>query len=217
RSIKNNMIDIYFEHNYGKLYENLEQGVCETYEFNSSIGQIQHLFIKRQIPIKINGKTYYDIVSPYGYGGPIVRWCEEGMKDDLVRDFIKDFQIYCENKNIVSEFVRFHPLIENANDFNEYYNVSHIRNTVGTNLVDYDDPVQAEFSRSSRKNIRKALRSGVTYRVHEKPTDVSKFQEFYFSTMDRNNASDYYYFGQEYFNLCVDYFKENLLLVEAIY
>lgn len=211
------MKDIYFEDNYGKLYENHEQGVCKSYVFKNNFGQIKHMFIKREIPVKINGEIYYDLVTPYGYGGPIITECQQGLRENLVREFIDDFQCYCKNNNIVSEFVRFHPILENVKDFNKYYSASHIRNTVGTNLSKYDDPFQSEFSRSCRKNIRKAIKNNVTYRIKEKPNDVSEFREFYFSTMDRNNAADYYYFDEEYFNLCVKYFKENLLLVEAIY
>src|SRR5699024_2011904 len=54
-------------------------------------------------------------------------------------------------------------------------------------------------------------------KVIEKPTDVSKFKQFYYSTMDRNSASNYYYFNDSYFNKCLEYFRDNLLLVESIY
>src|SRR5699024_11094695 len=54
-------------------------------------------------------------------------------------------------------------------------------------------------------------------KVTTKPSDVSKFKKFYYSTMDRNNATEYYYFNDEYFNACVELFKDNLLLVESVY
>src|SRR5699024_9784923 len=119
------------------------------------------------------------------------------------KNFEIEFQKYCNENNIVSEFIRFHPIVENAKDFQVCYEVSHIRNTVGTNLNDYDDPFQAEFSKSCRKNIRRALRDGISYKITKSPSDVSKFKEFYYSTMDRNNATEYYYFNDDYFNKCV--------------
>src|SRR5699024_9921833 len=85
------------------------------------------------------------------------------------------------------------------------------------NLENYEDPFQSEFSKSCRKNVRRALRDGVTFNIVEKPSDVSKFKDIYYSTMDRNNAMDYYYFDEDYFNSCVELFQDNLLLVEAIY
>ena len=35
--------------------------------------------------------------------------------------------------------------------------------------------------------------------------------------MERNKATDYYYFDDDYFENCLKYFKSNIILVEAIY
>ncbi len=211
------MSDIYFEQGYGKLYENHEGGTCEIFEFNNAVGSVYHMFIKRLIPITVNGSPYYDIVTPYGYGGPLIKECKKGFEDKLVNEFMKQFESYCNDNNIVSEFIRYHPVIGNVKEFKNYYNVTYIRNTVGTNLAEFEDPVQAEFSKSCRKDVRRALKKGVSYKVLEKPKDVSEFQKFYYSTMKRNKASEYYYFDEEYFNRCVEQFSDHLLLVQAIY
>lgn len=211
------MDDIYFKEEYGKLYEKIEHGKCETFEFLHSTGCIKHLFVKREIPMPILGETYYDLVTPYGYGGPVITKCEEGKKQELVEEFHKTFQQYCEKQNIISEFIRFHPLIENAEDFALCYEVEHIRNTVGTNLRDFEDPVKSEFSKSKQKSIKKALAAGVEFRVTTSPEDLRKFQQIYFSTMERKHADDYYYFNEEYFSNLLKSFQNNLLLVEILY
>lgn len=211
------MVDIYFEPNYGNLYEGIEKGKSIVYKYESDYGKIHHMFIKREIPNKVNGETYYDLVSPYGYGGPVIVSFKEGHKKKLKDEFIRDFDKYCTENKIISEFIRFHPIIQNAKDFSQYYHVSHIRNTVGTNLSDFEDPFQSEFSKSCRRNIRRAIRKGIEYEVIENPNDVSEFKEFYYSTMDRNNANDFYYFNDNYFKKCVELFKDNLILVKAIY
>lgn len=69
-------IDIYFDENYGKLYEEKENGKAEVYIFKTKEGRIVNQFIKREIPITISGEKYYDIITPYGYGGPIIEKCE---------------------------------------------------------------------------------------------------------------------------------------------
>lgn len=211
------MLDIYFEPNYGKLYEKIENGLSTLYEFKGDYGKIHHLFIKRQIDVEVDGTIWYDLTTPYGYGGPIILECEEGKEDLLVEEFNKSFGQYCLDNNIVSEFIRFHPLYNNAQDFDTMYNVSYIRNTVGTNLADFEDPFQSEFSKSCRKNVRRALRDGITYRITEKPSNINNFKEIYYSTMDRNDASDFYYFDDEYFDKCLSLIGDNILLVEAIY
>lgn len=208
--------DIYFEGDYGKLYENIEYGKTRIFKYEDENGYISNQFIIREIPIKIDNSIYYDIVTPYGYGGPIIEECIEGKKKSLLKGYEKRFNQYCKENNIVSEFVRFHPIIQNAKDFESLYNAKCIRKTLGTNL-DYKEPVKEEFSKRCRKNIRRAINKGIKYKITEKPKSINNFKEIYYSTMKRNNATDYYYFNDEYFEKILKYFRNNVILVEAIY
>lgn len=210
-------IDIYFHENYAKLYERIENGKTEYFHYKSSFGEVNYLFLIREIPIKINGETYYDIVTPYGYGGPVVTSSQTGMKERLISEFNKSFSNFCKQRKVVSEFIRFHPLINNAKDFESVYDVLKIRKTLGTNLKNFDEPVMSEFSRSCRKNIRRALNKGVTYEITENPNEIGGFKQIYYSTMKRNNATDFYYFDDTYFNKLLSYFPNNILIVKAKY
>ncbi len=209
------MMDIYFEPNYGKLNEKIEHGVCNVFRHESPYGTVHHMFIKREIPIHINNQTYFDLVTPYGYGGPIIVNCNREKKTELIKEFKIKFQKYCEENNIVSEFVRFHPIARNAEDLHFIYNIENIRKTVGTNLHDFEDPINIEFSKSTRKTIRRIMNSGVTYRIIESPENINTFKEIYYSTMDRNDASDYYYFDDDYFDNCLKYFRNHIIMVEV--
>lgn len=211
------MVDIYFEPNYGKLYEKIEGGISTLYEFKGGYGKVHHLFIKREINIAVDDTIWYDLITPYGYGGPIITECEEGNEKLLVGEFNKSFQQYCIENNIVSEFIRFHPICDNAMNFNSMYDVSYIRKTVGTKINNDEDFMISEFSKSTRKSIRRALKSGVTYRITENPHSIETFKEIYYSTMDRNNASVYYYFDDDYFNECLRCFRKNILYIEVLY
>lgn len=207
--------DIYFDENYGKLYERCELGKAHVFKCETKNGIIINQFIKREIPITLNNVKYYDIVTPYGYGGPYIK--EASNKAELLNDYEKQFHEYCENNNIVSEFIRFHPLFNNAKEMESIYHPVYNRHTLGTNLKDYDDPVQSEFSKSCRKNIRKKIEMGMTYRVTNNPEDLSEFKKCYYSTMERNEATDYYYFDDEYFNNIHRYYGKNTILVETLY
>lgn len=213
--MKNNS-DLYFDENYGKLYEKIENGKAEIFEFESENGKISNQFIIREIPEKIDGKTYYDIVTPYGYGGPIIKEIK-GDKDKLLVEFEDSFSNYCLKNDIVSEFVRFHPIVANALDFEKIYHPTYMRKTLGTNLEKYENPFQSEFSKSCRKTVRQVLKSGVTYRITEKPENLEDFKRVYYLNMDRKNAIDYYYFDDEYFENIKKYYKNNIILVEALY
>lgn len=151
-------MDIYFQDGYGKLYEEIEGGIAEIFNYKSPLGEIKHQFIRREIPINLpDEKKYYDLITPYGYGGPLVSSATENKRVELCRAFGVEFHKYCMKNNIVSEFVRFHPIYNNAIDFKELYQATCIRKTLGTNLKDYYDPIQSEFSKSCRKISAKQL------------------------------------------------------------
>ena len=208
--------DIYFDPRYGKTCESIESGKAETFEFESVHGRISHQFIRRKIDFEVNGKTYYDLITPYGYGGPLVVSCT-GDKEALIQGFQQAFSDYCQENHVVSEFIRFHPIINNVQDFESVYSVSYSRHTVATNLRDYGDPFQSEFSKSCRKGIRRAIRQGVTCEVIEKPDSLDTFIPIYYETLIRNHADSFYFFGKQYFDRCLELFRDNIVLINALY
>lgn len=203
--------DIYFESNFGKIYESIENGKLSSFEYEDDYGKIKNNFILRNIP---NNEKYKDIVTPYGYGGPIIV-SEKGNICKLVKNYEKAFFKYSSENNIVSEFVRFHPLVENHIYFNDIYNCEHIRNTVQTK-IENNQTFQKQFSKSTRKQIKKLLREGFTYRISEKPENIDSFLEIYYSTMTRNGATEFYYFEEKYFEELLFYYRNNILYIEIL-
>ncbi|EOU1560122.1 peptidoglycan bridge formation glycyltransferase FemA/FemB family protein [Clostridium perfringens] len=208
--------DIYFEENYAKLYEKIENGTTEVFSLECEFGKIKNTFIKRKIDNLIDGKEYYDIVTPYGYGGPCILEVNNSKKEELLIFYKEKFGAYCKENNIVREFIRFNPIFKNANDFKSIYNIERVCKTVGTNL-EIENPYINEFSKSARKSIRRALNSGITYQIIESPDSLEEFKEIYYSTMDRNNASEYYYFDDYYFDNAIKYYKNNIIFIKVIY
>jgi len=204
--------DIYFDPRLGEIYARLEGGRFREFNYETAAGHIRHQFIMRPIELADTLsdssdlsaaalETYSDLTTPYGYGGPLIMEFEPGRKQELLAGFAQAFADYCREQCIVSEFVRFHILAGNAADFSSIYETEHYNNTVGINLADYDDPFQAEFSKSARKSLRRCLRDGLTYEIEEYPDTLTDFAEIYYQTMDRNEADDSYYFGAEYFSV----------------
>ena len=200
--------DIYFEPDYAELYETEENRAVE-YRFECEYGFITNLFLKRQIDIKLPDEVqYFDIVTPYGYGGPVIHWTND--KEKLIQAYMDDFGRYTEKEHIIAEFVRFHPILGNGVDFKEVYKSIFDRKTVGTNLT-YDDVVAKEFSKHKRKDIRKALKNPeIRYEVTENPSTLQDFLKIYYSTMDRDKADDYYYFKPDYFQAMLEKFRGHI-------
>lgn len=201
--------DIYFEPAYARLYET-EKNKSVEYRFECQYGIITNLFLKRDIDIQTgDGKKYYDIITPYGYGGPVI--LETSDKNALIASYMLDFQYYTEKNNIVSEFVRFHPIVGNGLDFKTAYCSIYDRKTVGTNLT-YDDVVATEFSKHKRKDIRRILKNpDIHYEIDENPATLDDFVEIYYSTMERDKADDYYFFGNDYFRNILASFPDNVI------
>lgn len=201
--------DIYFEPDYARLYET-ENNEAVEYRFECQYGAVTNLFLKRKINIPLpDGIQYYDIVTPYGYGGSVIH--STTNKDKLIAAYMAEFRRYTELEHIIAEFVRFHPLVGNGVNFKDAYNAIFDRKTVGTNLT-YEDVISAEFSKHKRKDIRKILKNpDIRYEVDEHPVSLEDFVEIYYSTMDRDGADDYYYFGKEYFLKMLRLFPNNII------
>jgi hypothetical protein len=208
-----NIPDIYFNDNYAKLYEQIENGKACKICVDNENGSIESHVILRKIPIALD-KQYYDIVTPYGYGGPIITSLR-GNKDELIKNFCSEMESFVCKNNVVSEFVRFHPVLRNALDFKSIYNSEFNRKTAGTNVRDYE--IEEEFSKSVKKNIKRAQNAGVSYEIVENPNEVEEFKKVYYSTMDRDKADDYYYFNDEYFDKCLKTLGKNVLYVKVYF
>lgn len=209
------MLDVYYLPEYGKLCETMEEGECKTFDFKSKAGHIMNMFIKRPVPWDVDGEQFFDIVTPYGYGGPIILDCID--KDTLMYEYATEFQKYCEEERIVSEFIRFHPVFENYRDVDDSFGVTYSRHTVGTNLLDFDDPVQKEFAKSLRRDNRRATEMGVTVTLHPEPEDLAVFRKLYEETMDRNHADGMYYFSDEYYHILETDLRPFILEIQLHY
>lgn len=207
------MKDIYFEKSYASLYEEVEKGTSELWELDCEYGKISYTFIKRPIPIETD-EPYFDIITPYGYGGPVV--LEASDTDKLMARFQSAFAQYCADNAIVSEFVRFHPILANAKDFETVYQPIYMRQTVGTSVDPEGNTLLLEFNQTARKLTRKAERQGVTYRVVVGPEQLDDFLDIYYATMNRNKADSFYYFEPSYFKACLETLKDKLLLIEVL-
>lgn len=191
--------DIYFTPEYGKAYENHENGKLDVFEYKDEVGQISCQFIRRKL-IQFEGyEDYSDIITPYGYGGPLILECtNELIRNNLVERFYKSFYEYCMDEKIVSFFIRFHPLLYNANDFIKTFDQVHaIRKIIVMDLS--KDLFYEEIDRKARQNFNKAVKMNMVYEHDPECNLLETFYEMYTKTMEKNQASDYYYFPREYF------------------
>lgn len=140
---------------------------------------------------KIDSGCYYDFATPYGYGG----WLIEGKSTMKLFDSYDD---WAKNHHIISEFVRFHPMLQNQDNSKNYYEIIQLGEVVHMNL-DSPEDIWANISSKNRNVIRKAINNGVEIYNGRFPEIYEKFRMLYNSTMDKDNAEEYYYFGEQFY------------------
>ncbi len=212
-------IDIFYCPLYGKLYEDINKAKYNVFEFECDEGHILYPYLKRPVPYLLDGIQYYDIMTPYGYGGPLIDAEAPGMRSVLLKNFEIALNEHCWNERIVAEFVRFHPILKNAEAFSGLYRLFNARQALATDLRNSSDPVLTEFDKSARKYARKARKMGgeVDFSLSPSYEDVGMFIQFYYENLDRVKSNKDYYFNEDFFHNLVNNLKGQVILSKMIY
>ncbi len=179
---------------------------CETKGINvvmkRSISEDRH-FVG-----KMKKNDYFDFSSPYGYGG----WLIEGENID---GLICEYEEWCVNNRIVSEFVRFHPILKNHIKINKAYEIIPLGKTV---TMDLSSPeiIWSNITSKNRNVIRKARKNGIKIYNGRYPEIYEIFMELYNDTMNRDHAEDYYYFDKNFYKEILDNLPQNAQVFYAV-
>ena len=191
-------MDIYFDVDYLKSSEDIEKGNLDFFFYEDDNGKGKNIFIKREIKQNIVEKSLYDLITPYGYGGPLIEIKKEKGREEFIKTYFEKYEEYCNKNNIVSEFVRFHPLEKNHDYCKEFYDVSHISNTIYIDLLS-KEVIENNMISKARNKIKKAEKNHLIFEEDINLNTIDNFIKLYYETMDKNNASSLYYFDKEYF------------------
>jgi serine/alanine adding enzyme len=205
--------DIYFTYEFFLSSLLVDGGEPILFFYEDENGKVAYPFIKREIP-NLKNKVYYDITTPYGYGGPLIQII--GDKEQFLEQFRKKIKSYCEKNDIVSEFIRFHPLLENQMGLDRYLDISYIRNTIYMDLGGSEEQIM-KLPGKTRNMVRKAERNGVIIEKINSIENLELFSIIYNSTMDRNEASDYYFFEKKYFHDLIELLDSNIQMFGAYF
>ncbi|MCR8844162.1 GNAT family N-acetyltransferase [Paenibacillus sp. SC116] len=211
--------DVYFSAEYCRVYEDNGEGKAQLFVYEEGdefvcypylLRDASHLPGLRELNVT---KPIYDITTPYGYGGPISNVADADRRTRLFRNFEYQFDAYCHEHRIVSEFVRFHPLLNNWRDYNDV-NPEFVRNTVFVDLTLSEEDMLTTFSRDNRNRIRRAQREGFYVTIKE-PTRLDNLIRLYDATMLKKQASTYYYFDRNFFQNTTSYLEGYVKLMEV--
>ena len=150
---------------------------------------------------KVPHGEWFDFATPYGYGG----WIVEGSATEEV---FREYSEWCYKNNIVSEFVRFHPVVKNHLACMNGYDVVQLGEVI-TMELDSAEKIWENITSKNRNVIRKAMKNDVRIYNGRYPEIYEKFREIYNGTMDKDNADEYYYFGKEFYDSILNDLPEN--------
>lgn len=192
-----------FTPNYCRAFKEHGDGepVLFYLEKNKSIAY--QVMFKRKIDTSLG--TYYDLISPYGYGG----WIMSGEYDSSMYD---EYIEYCKNNHIICEFERFDLF---RSDISKYYGtIRKVSHNVVKRVDMNDEEIFNDMERRARKNVRKALKNGLSVMIDEDLKYLDEFKQIYYTTMDRNHAEESYYFNDNFFKILT---KENSKLFHVFF
>lgn len=221
--------DIYYTPEYLKIYENsysedINEAFCGEsllFFFGNDQENIIYPFIKRKINtlpfMKKDEEEIFDILSPYGYSGPIVTCSDKDAEKNLIKQYLDAFDNFCKKNNIVTEFIRFHPLLKNHELFKEFIPIDIRNRTAYIDLTKNKETLFKELDKKTRNLVRKAEKNGISIEQTTRRDDLEMFTNLYLNTMEKNLAQKKYMFPFKFFENTMEFLKENITLFIAKY
>lgn len=214
-----NNSDVVFKYEYYNLYEKHYDVKSECIFWENEYIKVFWPHLIRDISKlnKYKDFTFYDLITPYGYGGPLiyVNTRDKIKAFESAKSFFEDYKKYALDNNYISEFIRFHPVLRNWEFFDGIFNIEYVNDVVIVDLLQDINNILNNIRKGHRNNIKKSIKEGCKIRFIENPSDkdISDFIKIYYNTMDKNDATQKYYFSAEFIK---DHFKLlNTLLIKA--
>ena len=186
--------DVYFSPQYAKLYESHnEKAVCFKFEKEKNIFLFP--FLKREFDF--DGKTYFDFETAYGYGGPIANTDDSNFIAEGLQAFFK----HCQQNEFVCGFTRFHPLLKNNTQFNNFGQVLIDRQTVAIDLTKTEDEIwMKSINGKNRSAIKKSIAKGLRFEADYTFRYLDDFINLYNRTMHKLGADLFFVFDDAYYS-----------------
>ncbi len=135
---------------------------------------------------------YYDIVSSWYYGGPLLECRTWGRRKEIASAFRTIFGDYCRDRGIVSEFIRFDPNVGNHEWLDGILSAKRVWETVYVDLSETLEHIWRGMETRCRTSIRKAIKNDIRVTVSDDEEDIKKFHSIYQQEMRRKGAPRHY-------------------------
>jgi hypothetical protein len=157
-------------------------------------GHILYPFFLRDIDDA--GPLRQDIISPYGYGGPL-HWGLDSVEESAAQ-FWARFGGWADESGVVSEFVRFSLF---GDELLPYPGPTRERQTNYVRDLDVpEEELWLGVESKVRSNVRRARKEGVRVVVDTRGEHLQDFLRIYHGTMERRDSAAWYRFDADFFS-----------------
>ena len=200
--------DVYYLSGYVKAFHIHGDGVPSLLYYEVEGLRAIYVYMKRETALE----GVYDSITPYGYGGVLF---EGDLSESNLQAFWNAYVEKMKEVGIVDNFVRYHPVLANAIPMKQISSVIDLGKTIAFDLAT-PEVIWENIISKNRNMIRKAEKNGIEI-LHGK--DLALFQDFkriYNATMDKDNAADYYYFGEAFYESIHNDLNDNYEMFYAV-
>src|SRR3989344_3503864 len=209
--------DIHCQPDYLKLFAGYQPAEVIYAFYGDENDYVLAPFFKKISPNSGSGEKYFDLASPWYYGGPIYHYASRAIALENFKHLRNGLNKYCLENNIVSEFQRMNPMLENHLFYQGDSGLSYNRDIVYVDLGKPLPQIRDEYAYKVRKNIRKAENAGLKFICSKNEADWKKFIEVYLLSMEDKKAGAFYFFNDIFFAKFFDNFRAELEIFRVEY
>lgn len=208
------MQDVYFQPQYLFMHQQdqtLQGKLFLCRQAGQVFGKAFHMQPVEQAGGRGQARTWYDIQTPYGYGGV---FCTSDDPQFLARGQ-QAFADWCRSAAVVVEFTRFHPLLENWR-WEQAGAAFFDRHTASLDLRAMSAGLPGPWDAKTRNMLRRAERDGVEVSQQSVEEEFDQFVELYLNAMRNKAADPSYFFSPGYFQRLRELVRQGCLLAATV-
>jgi hypothetical protein len=192
--------DVYYQRDYLRAAALHEAGELCLVHYRSDCGAVLYPLVRRSLEtLPLPGpltRSRFDLTTPYEYGGPLLI-CEPAAEQSVRAGFLRTFDAWCRDTGVISEFVRFDPLLAAHSGWGDAYDLRPCGRNVVIDLSQDDAALLAQMRGAARRAVLAAQRRGC--RVEHTSARSGDFASLYRASLGRLGAGAHYYFSVDYF------------------
>ncbi len=201
--------DVYYLSGYVRAFQIHGDGLPTLLYYEHDGLRAIYVFMKR--PTALNG--YFDSITPYGYGGVLF---EGNTNLEHLQAFYIDYLKVMKEEHIVDNFVRYHSLLANAIPMKQLSAVIDLGKTIAMDLSS-PEIIWENITSKNRNTIRKAEKNGIEIHHGHTWEELKLFIPMYNATMQKDNANEYYFFGEAFYKSICEDLRNHFELFYATY